>query len=274
MRRSAATRAGAGRSPRRRCGRSQGADVARHPFLDWTGPIAFAHRGSSADAPENTIAAFRHAVDLGYRYLETDVQVTADGVVVVFHDDDLRRIGGRPGVIGELPWRDIESARVHGTEPIPKLDDVLEDFPDVRFNIDCKRPAAAGPLAAAIRRHDALDRVCLASFSDRTVRDLRRELGDRACTSAGTGELAALWLLGRPAGAALAAQIPERRGWIPVLTSRLLRNAHRHGIVVHVWTANEPEDMRRLLELGVDGIMTDRPAVLRDVLVERGLWAP
>ena len=149
------------------------ADTGRpspHPYLDWNGPIAFAHRGGASDAPENTEPAFRAAVELGYRYLETDVHVTADGVLVAFHDDDLQRTCGMPGRISELPWSKVATARVDGTAPIPRLDELLDAWPDARWNIDCKVAGAVAPLARAVSEHQALDRVCVASFSDRRIR--------------------------------------------------------------------------------------------------------
>jgi glycerophosphoryl diester phosphodiesterase len=244
----------------------------RHPYLDWPGPIPFAHRGGATDAPENTMPAFEHAVRMGYRYLETDVHVTADGVVVAFHDDDLSRTCGRAGRISTLPWSEVAAARVGGTEPIPRLSDLVEAFPDARLNIDCKSDAAIGPLADDVARLGIVDRVCLASFSDRRIRALRRRLGDGACTSMATRELAVLWASGINPGRAFAAQVPVRQGRVVVVTKRFVRSAHRRGLAVHVWTIDEPAEMHRLLDLGVDGLMTDRPSVLKDVFVERGLW--
>ena len=243
-----------------------------HPYLDWPSPIPFAHRGGASDAPENTLPAFEQAVRLGYRYLETDVHVTADGVVVAFHDDDLSRTCGQPGRISALPWSDVSAARVDGTEPIPRLSDLVEAFPEARLNIDCKSDAAVGPLADEVTRLGILDRVCLASFSDTRIRALRRRLGDGLCTSMATRELAVLWATGINPGPATAAQVPVRRGRAVVVTRRFLRWAHRRNVKVHVWTIDDPVEMHRLLDLGVDGIMTDRPAVLKAVFVERGLW--
>ena len=246
--------------------------AARHPYLDWPGPIAFAHRGGAAEAPENTMRAFSDAVDLGYRYLETDVQVTADGVVVVFHDDDLSRLCGRPERVSELSAAELAAARVDGTEPIPTLDELLDDAGPTPASTSTARATRAFDHSVdAIRRHAALDRVCLTSFSDRRVRSLRRASGDGLCTAAGTWELTLLKLTGWPLGA-LAAQVPVRRGPITVVTPRFVRRCQRRNIAVHVWTIDDAAEMHRLLDLGVDGIMTDRPAVLRDVLVSRGAW--
>ncbi|HEY7625571.1 MAG TPA: glycerophosphodiester phosphodiesterase [Ilumatobacteraceae bacterium] len=244
----------------------------RHAFLDWDGPIPFAHRGGASDAPENTMEAFQYAIDLGYRYIETDVQVTSDSVLVAFHDDDLRRTTGRAAKISELPWAEVSKELVDGKAPIPLLEDLLGAFPDVRINIDCKVNRAEAALVAALRRTNALSRVCVAAFSDLRLRRLRKELGDGLCSSLGPAETALLryGLLRR--STALAAQVPVRQGPLTVVNGTLVRRAHAAGIQVHVWTIDDAAEMNRLLDLGVDGIMTDRPVVLRQVLEARGAW--
>jgi len=216
--------------------------------------------------------AFQRAIDLGYTYLETDVHATTDGVVVAFHDTDLQRTCDRPGIISELAWSDVSTARVDGIEPIPLLVDLLEEWPNARFNIDCKSDAAAAPLADVLERMGALDRVCVASFSDRRTARLRRRLGTRLCTGAGPLEIGALRVIRRVVGPAHAVQVPVRKGPVTLVTAGLVKAAHRSGVAVHVWTIDDAVEMDRLLDLGVDGIMTDRPALLRDVLTARGQW--
>ena len=253
-------------SPPRSGGRS------RHPVLDWPGPIAFAHRGGASEAPETTMPAFERAVGLGYTDLEPDVHVTTDGVVVAFHDDDLARTCGRPGRISDLPWAEVAAARVDGREPIARLDELLGAWPQARFNIDCKTDQAAMPLAGVLERTGVLDRVCVASFSDRRTARLRRRLGPGLCTSAGPAELAALRLRVPWRRRSPAAQVPVRARRVTIVEPPFVERAHRLGVDVHVWTIDDAVEMRRLLDLGVDGIMTDRPAVLRGVLSERGQW--
>lgn len=250
-----------------------------HPYLDWPGPIAFAHRGGTSAAPENTMPAFEHAVSLGYAYLETDVHLTADGVLVAFHDANLMRTCGVDRRIAELTAAEVAELRVDGRAPIPLMRELLERFPDVRFNIDCKSDAAAPALVQLIRELDALDRVCVGAFSHARLRKLRALLGDGLLSCTSPQEVAWLRLLGRlPGTAHRAAQVPVRfdlpGGLLAanVVTDRFVEVAHGHGLPVHVWTIDDPVEMRRLLDLGVDGIMTDRPEVLRDVLVERGEW--
>lgn len=243
-----------------------------HPYLDWPGPIPFAHRGGASDNPENTMPAFEHAVALGYTYLETDVHATADGVLVAFHDPDLTRTCGLSGTIATLPAREVAAARVDGREPIPLFEELVGSFPDARFNIDCKADSAVRPLVDAVRRLDCLDRICIGSFNDRRLRRLRAALGPGLCSSFGPAQVAALVSAGRVPWGGQVAQVPVRAGRVTVVSPRTVRAAHRRGLQVHVWTIDDPAEMRRLLDLGVDGIMTDRPQILKDVLIERGDW--
>ena len=254
--------------------------MASFPFLDWPGPLAFAHQGAHAEGGpgENTMAAFEAAVALGYRYLETDAHVTADGVLVAFHDDHLDRLTDRTGVIGDLAWSEVGAARVRGGEGVPLLEDLLTAWPDVRVNIDPKHDAAVDPLVDLVRRTGTLDRVCFGAFSDRRLARIQAALGPGACTSMGPRQVARLVAAARrlPAGGFTAAcvQVPVRQGRIPLVTPRFLAAAHARDLPVHVWTINDAAEMHRLLDMGVDGIMTDRTDVLKKVLTERGSWVP
>lgn len=218
--------------------------------------------------------AFQYAIDLGYQYLETDVQVTSDSVLVAFHDDDLRRTTGRAAKISELPWAEVSRELVDGKAPIPLLEDLLGAFPAARINIDCKVNRAEAALVAALRRTKALPRVCVAAFSDLRLRRLRKELGDDLCSSLGPVGTALLryGIWHRFDG--LAAQVPVRQGPLTVVNEKLVARAHAAGIHVHVWTIDDAAEMDRLLDLGVDGLMTDRPVILRQVLEARGQWHP
>ena len=249
-----------------------------HPFLDAKFPIAFAHRGGASAAPENTLAAFADAVALGYSHVETDVHATSDGVLVAFHDDDLSRTCATVGKIAELPWSTVSKARVSGSEPIPLLEDILGNWPSLRVNIDCKTDSALEPLIAAIRRTNSLDRVCLGSFSDSRLKKLRHAFGANLCSSLGPLGVARMLTasvlhrsFARPKGA-LAAQVPVAQLGLPIVTSRFIQTCHSLGIKVHVWTIDDPLEITRLLDLGVDGIMTDDTRVLRDILSQRGEW--
>ncbi len=254
--------------------------MAHHEFdyLDAPTPLAFAHRGGAAIGDENTVAAFARAVDLGYRYVETDTHATADGIAVVFHDSTLARMTGDRRRVRDVRWADLASLRVGGAAAVPRLDEILDSWPQLRLNIDVKSDQAVDATLAAVRRAGALDQVLLASFSDNRLARIRRALGPKVATSMGTREVARLWLgarLGRPSPvpeSVVAAQVPATQGGLRIVTPRFLAYAHRLGLQVHVWTIDDPVQMRGLLDLGVDGIMTDRIEVLREVYRERGVW--
>lgn len=216
--------------------------------------------------------AFEYAIGLGYRYLETDVQVSADGVLAAFHDNDLSRTCGINQRISEMTWDEVSLARVDGLAPIPTLEDLLGSWPEVRINIDCKSDAAVGALVAALRRTNSLDRVCVGAFSDRRMRTLRAILGDRLCTALGPAGVANLRYGRMGKSSANTAQVPVRQGRLTVVNEQFMQRANRLGLKVHVWTIDDPSEMNRLLDLGVHGIMTDKPTVLREVFRERGLW--
>jgi glycerophosphoryl diester phosphodiesterase len=262
-------------------------------FLDHPGPMAFAHRGGAAHAPENSWRAFEHALGLGYRYLETDLQATADGVLVAFHDRTLDRVTDRGGRIARLPYQAVAQARIDGTETIPRLDDLLAAWPDVRFNIDLKDAPVIEPLAGVLRRTQAWDRVCVTSFSASRLRTARRVLDRPVCMAASPFGISVVRLGGprgprdqrrptqAPRGPHLAladrlARTGVRCAQVPasVATPSFVARAHALGLHVHAWTVNSPEVMHKLLDTGVDGIMTDQTVALRDVLISRGQWHP
>lgn len=245
--------------------------------------LAFAHRGGAyhpeIEGLENTLAAFTHAVALGYDYLETDVHVTRDGVLLAFHDTVLDRVTDREGAIATASYAEVREASVAGREEVPTLARLFDEFPEARFNIDLKSDGAVPALADFVAARAAWDRVLVGSFSARRLRRFRSLTAGRVPTSAHPLEVAAFRLLpsGRLAdlvtrGRVAALQIPRRRGRLVVTTRGLVRRAHAAGKHVHVWTVDEPDEMRELLDLGVDGLFTDRTDVLKAVLTERGQW--
>ncbi|MDX6741215.1 glycerophosphodiester phosphodiesterase family protein [Actinocorallia sp. A-T 12471] len=253
----------------------------RYAFLEHDGPIAFAHRGGALGAPENTMTAFQRAVDVGYRYIETDVQATADGALLAFHDADLARVTGEPGRIARLPYQRVARARIHGTEPIPLLEDALGSFPDIRFNIDIKDRPAIGPLIRVLHRTQAWSRVCVTSFSTRRLARARAQAAvftrEPVCTALGPSGVAAVRIGGRAARIAASgvacAQIPHVLGPVPFATASFVAQAHAVGLAVHAWTVNGRAAMARVLDAGVDGVMTDDLEALREVMAGRGLWS-
>lgn len=273
--------------------------VTGHPYLDTarTRPgavLALAHRGGAyhpeVEGLENTLAAFAHAVELGYRYLETDVHVTRDGVLLAFHDAVLDRVTDRRGAVAEMTHAEVREARVGGREQVPTLVELLDAFPDARFNIDLKSEASVRVLADLIRAREEWDRLLVGSFSPGRLARFRRLTEGRVATSAHPLEVLAFVLLpsGRLADLVTrrrvaALQVPHRRtlrlagGTLPavtltVVTRGLVRRAHAAGKHVHVWTIDEPDEMRELLAKGVDGMFTDRTDLLREVLEQHGVW--
>jgi glycerophosphoryl diester phosphodiesterase len=246
-------------------------------FLDHPRPVAFAHRGGASHFPENSWRAFEYAVKLGYAYLETDAHASSDGTLFAFHDKTLDRVTDRTGAIADLPAAAVAAAKIAGTDQIPLLEDLIGTWPDIRFNIDVKDWPAAAPLAQVIRRTDAWDRVCITSFSASRLRATRKLLERPVCMAASPVGAAALrsGLPGRMLAQPFArrsvrcAQLP-----IGLATAPLISRAHAAGLAVHVWTVNDATTMRTLLDLGVDGIMTDQIELLREVMLSRSQWHP
>ena len=249
---------------------------ARFAFLEGPRPLLFAHRGGTERHEGNTLAAFAEAAALGFR-IETDVRATRDGVAVIAHDDALAPLTGDPGRVGDHAWSELAGLRTPRGEGLARLDDALAAFPETPFNLDAKSRAAVEPMAEAVRRCGATARVCAASFDGRRTRRLRRLLGPELCWSAGRWGVIAAWLAGwgppAPAPRAPALQVPARWRGVPVATRRVLAAAHAWGAQLHVWTVNEEAEMDRLLGMGVDGLITDRPRLLRRVLERRGAWS-
>jgi glycerophosphoryl diester phosphodiesterase len=261
-------------------------------FFSDSPPLAIAHRGSRLLWPENTFHAFQGAVDMGYRYLETDLHVTSDGVLVAFHDDTLERTTDAAGPIQERTWDEIAHldagynfAPQHGYprrgrgDRIPRLDDLLATYPAIRLVLDLKQAGTAHPLARLLQERDDEDRVIVGSFSEKRLKAFRTASGRRVATSSGPRETMRIWLASRfgrgaPMTHADALQLPEDFAFVDLPDERLVETAHAHGLQVHVWTVNDGGQMDRLLDRGVDGIITDRADVLKELLIRRESWQP
>ena len=246
----------------------------------------YAHRGGSRESPENSLAAFRHATALGFRYLETDIRPTRDGVAVVHHDARLERTTDGRGLVRDRTWQEMRSVRLNdGTTPL-RLEELLEEFPDAHVTVDAKEAGSVVALADAVRRSTASDRVCVSSFSAQRLIRARRLRPPGTESSAHPWEVLAL--RASPSGAAWPTrratssrlprahrvQVPLRAFGLALVEPGLLARAHRAGLAVDVWTVDDAAEMHRLLDLGVDGIMTDAPSVLRAVLESRAQWHP
>ncbi|MTD56460.1 glycerophosphodiester phosphodiesterase [Amycolatopsis pithecellobii] len=253
-----------------------------HPYLAGDVPRAFAHRGwhlDELDGMENSLSSFRRAAAEGFQYIETDVHATSDGVIVVHHDDSLDRTTDSHGAIAAQPWSAVKNAKVGGREPVARLEDVLEELPEVRLNVDVKSDDAVVPFVKLIERHGAHERVAAAAFSDTRLARIRKLAGPKLLTSMGPRSVAVLWANGWVPWLRLGflhrgamAQVPVRQGGLLVVDRSFVRTAGRAGVEVHTWTIDDEDEMHHLLELGVHGIVSDRPDLLRKVLRERGQW--
>jgi glycerophosphoryl diester phosphodiesterase len=254
-----------------------------HPYFEAPLPRLFAHRGASAQAPENTLPAFERASEIGASYLETDCQATADGEIVLLHDAELERTTDGKGPVGAHTWRELSQldAGYHFTHDghrfpfrgtgvrVPRLGELLEALPAARVNLEIKggEPSLVDAVVDEIRRCEASKRVLLTAAEDAVMsrihaRDPDTALGSSIADVVGFVQAVAEERLDalRPRGHAL--QIPTEFMGQALVTPACIAAAHRVGLEVHVWTINEPKEMRRLLGLGVDGIMSDDPARL------------
>jgi len=254
-----------------------------YPYCS-SGFVAMAHRGGGLWEPnlgkENTFHAFSQAVSLGYRYLETDVQATRDGQLVCMHDTSLDRVANTCGQVCDFTAGELAQVKVDGSEPIPFFCDVVDALPGIRFNVDLKTDDAVVPLAHAIEAHNLYDRILVDSFSQARISQFRSLTSGRVPTA--MAPIGVAWTALVPvvsaivSSPAVALQVPisEKVGpfRIPIITHETIARVHRLGKVVHAWTINEPEEMEELIDWGIDGIITDRPDLLKQILVRRNLW--
>jgi len=255
-------------------------------YLSGEHPIRFAHRGSRILWPENTAHAFHGAVEMGYKYIETDVRISKDGHVVVFHDETLERTTNSRGKVSDWHLDELQNldAAFHfdheGGHPlrgqgvgISSLADVLAEFPDVHFNIDLKGPGLEWPVADTIRKAGREDTLMIGSFIGHRTAKFRRITKGTIATSAGPRDTLMMWAASRRGRYVQrpveAYQIPFNYKSLPI-DQKYVDAIHASGSQVHFWTVNEKPDMHRLLDLGADGLVTDRPDRLNEVLAERG----
>jgi len=251
----------------------------RFGYLGACPPRAIAHRGGSLEWTENTMAAFQGAWDLGFTYFELDVRATADGVLVVFHDDSMERLAGRPEAVEECTIEQLAEVRLGAANAaIPTLEEVLTTFPDVRIHLDVKDASSIDPLCNLLTRLDDPGRFCVACFAPRPLARIRAQLGEGYLTNLSIPEMGRLRSasFGLPSGPikGFVASVPPKNGRLRVVDRRFVDAAHERGIEVHVWTIDDSSQMEELLDFGVDAIMTDRPTVLKELLVKRGAWNP
>ena len=257
-------------------GSSRGSDD--DSFFSPASPRVLAHRGLAIEAPENTMLAFLKALSIGIDYIETDVHASQDGVAVIAHDPSLSRVAGRPTRVDQLTMAELRKVNLGDGQSFPSLAEVLDAFPTARFNIDIKSDAAVEPTIDAILAAGAVKRVLIASFSDRRRKLAVRRLAGvatsasrRASGQAIAAARAGLVPLVRTALRGVdAVQLPERFKGVPIITPRLVNSMHAAGVEVHAWTINDVTTMERLLDIGVDGLVTDRADLALEVVRRRG----
>ena len=247
-----------------------------HPFFEDYNFFGFVHRGGDEEKTENTLEAFQYSADLGFVFMETDVQSTLDGKVVIFHDETLERVAGINKKVSQLTFQEIKKIDLINGGKIPSLEETLSSFPNLRFNIDIKVDSAVEETITIVKNHHALNRVCLAAFSTNRLNRIRHLTGSDLCSSMGQAEVVRLLLssygLNFKASPGFCAQVPVSQFGIPIVTKKFIKKVHDLNKLIHVWTIDETEEMYRLIDLGVDGLMTDKPTVLKEALVARNLF--
>ena len=224
----------------------------------------FVHRGDTSIFLENTIEAFQSAISLGYQYLETDLRETSDGKIITFHDPNLKRITGANITISETKFSDIRMRRLPSRETIPTIDELLEEFPDSFFNMDLKVNQIEEKVLKKINSHNALERVCLGSFNSKVIKKIN-SLEPKILTSMGISQVI-MYKFFQKKNLSKLIQIPTHWKGIKVITKKFIDRLHNDGLKVHVWTINKEKEMQSLIDLGVDGIMTDNASGLIKVM--------
>ena len=240
-----------------------------HPYLDVPGVAISAHRGGSIEAPENTIESFKYSIELGSSYIETDVQLSSNGIPYIFHDDDLKRLFGKNIIFNSLHSDEIDELILFDKYKIPTLESTLQKFPDALFQIDVKTDEVVLPTMEVIKKTNSTDKVCIASFSSKRLKQVHK-LYPEICLSMGPYEVMKLLLasfgLYRKEVPGNCLQIPIYQYGIKLVTKRFINYIHSIGLKIHVWTINDEDTMQKLIDLGVDGIITDRPKALKELL--------
>ena len=245
-------------------------------YINTTNIVPIAHRGASLLASENSFDSFRKALELGYRVIETDIHGSKDGTAYIFHDSTLERLTGENLKISDLKDVDIDSLRVNTSSIIPRLSNVFEEFPKGLFNLDAKTWESTMPIVNTIKKMACRSRVCIGSFNNKRIDAIIRELGAETCHSMGTSNVIKFYFgaqLGiRQNFTAQCIQLPIKQFGISLITEKVLRYARKLGIKTHFWTINSPATMQRLIELKVDGIMTDDCVLLKKIMEKQNKW--
>ena len=235
---------------------------------------AFAHRGGANDFVENTLEAFQQSINLGFKYIETDVQATKDNKLVIFHDDDLKRMMNVNVDISSINYNELKKYKINDVYEVPTFLETVSSWPNIRFNIDPKSDKSAELLINELKLLDNVDRFCIGSFNSERLDKIRKAFDFKICTSMGLNEVVNFYLLrffGISKVSTPCLQLPYYRKGFKVITPNLIRDAHRFNKKVHAWTIDDPVQMNELLDMGIDGIMTDSPKLLKSEIAKRGI---
>ncbi len=238
-------------------------------YLQHKGLQVLAHRGGAEESFENTIESFDYSRSIGCKFIETDVQTSSDGVPYIFHDDDLSRILNKHIVFSELSSKEIDNLHIFKNKKIPRLDETLEKFPNLSFQIDFKTDEVVKPALDVINKLGVSDRVCIASFSSKRL-ELVRSINPNLCISMGPNEvfktLIASWGLYKKSLIGDCLQVPISYYGIRLVSKRFVDFVHTKNLKIMVWTINDVKTFEYLIGINVDGIITDRPKLLFDTL--------
>lgn len=235
---------------------------------------AFAHRGGANDFVENTLEAFEQSINLGFKYIETDVRATKDNKLVIFHDPDLKRMLNMEIDISSINYDELSNYKINEVHKIPTFLETVSSWPNINFNIDPKSNKAAELLIDELKTLDRLDRFCIGSFDTKRLNKIRSAFNNKLCTSMSTNEVINFYLLrfiGINSIKIPCLQLPYYKSGFKVITAKLINDAHKFNKKVHAWTIDDPKQINELLDMGIDGIMTDRPNLLKLELAKRGI---
>ena len=235
---------------------------------------AFAHRGGANDFVENTLEAFEQSINLGFKYIETDVRATKDNKLVIFHDPDLKRMLNLEIDISSINYDELSSYKINGVHKIPTFLETVSSWPNINFNIDPKSDKSAELLISELKSVGNLDRFCVGSFDSTKLNKIRNAFDNKLCTSMGTNEVINFYFLrffGINSINTPCLQLPYYKNGFKIITAKLIRDAHKFNKKVHAWTIDDPKEISELLDMGIDGIMTDSPKLLKNEMAKKGI---
>ena len=233
---------------------------------------AFAHRGGANDFVENTLEAFEQSINLGFKYIEIDVRATKDNKLVIFHDPDLKRMLNLEIDISSINYDELSNYKINGVHKIPTFLETVSSWPNINFNIDPKSDKSAELLIGELKSVGNLDRFCVGSFDSTKLNKIRNAFDNKLCTSMGTNEVINFYFLrffGINSINTPCLQLPYYKNGFKIITAKLIRDAHKFNKKVHAWTIDDPKEISELLDMGIDGIMTDSPELLKNEMAKK-----